>query len=178
MASRNAFRMKMLSIENPILLFGAGSFGRKVAQALLDSCYRVAGFVDANLNKNQLIGLPVYTWQAASGFAESGCYQLVCSIFNRDQDYQQLVAIAGLHGWSQMLLPWDYYPLISSIVGWQYWLSADIAEQDGNNVFQYDRNRLNDLLADDESRRILARTLAFRRGDDLDFPSYRSTDIQ
>ena len=165
-----------LSLHKPILLLGAGSFAVAVAESLLAAGFDLVGFVDSYSRKQSECGLPVMSWPEACNLKDRQGIQLACAVFNREYPFSEIVEMAALHGFSQVLMPWDYYPRLAERLGWRYWLAPD--QVDPFLIDPEATQSVSMLLNDDESREILRRTLAFRRGGDLAFSSYRSKEDQ
>ena len=169
--------MKSLAKHQPALIFGAGAFARTLARALISKDFQVDGFiVSQRQSLKTLDGIRVYELSEVGVELNVRTCQLVCGIFNRDDSYVSLSQIANSYGWTSMVMPWDCYPLLAEDLGWRYWLSAIPLGSDQDPLTLSRVQSVEALLADGESRSILARILAFRSGQDLDYSGYVSDD--
>ena len=164
-------------IDENLLIFGAGLHAQKLANALTNSGRRVIGFVISNtLSVTHIDEIPVYTWDSLPAhFFDK--YQFACGIFNRSDSYSELEKIMHSHKIKNILWPWQYYEILYGELGWCYWLnenSASLLELKECS----DYSRLYSALADQESKIILDRLIAFRTGADINFSSYNSNDHQ
>ena len=161
------------------MIFGAGAFARTLARALVSRGFEVAGFiVSQRQSLARLDGMGVYELSEVGAESAVRACQLICGVFNRDHNYLELSQIAASYGWTEMAMPWDYYPLLADDLGWRYWLSRFPLGSDQDPLMLSMVASVDALLADEESRSILARTVAFRSGQDLDYASYISVDPQ
>ena len=167
-----------LNRTQPILLYGAGNFGRKVAVSLAAMGYTVSGFIDQSPGVAEWMGLPIHSWEAAVSLGVLAETQVLCTVFNRLHAYQALYETAMAHGCSDLLMPWHYYPMMAGSLGWQYWLAEEPLQVGNETVLDARVSRLTAMLADDESKTILSRTLAFRGGKDLAYSTYVSSEPQ
>ncbi len=165
-------RRAVLDAGTPVLIFGAGRFGRDLCTVLLERGHRVAGFVETTPGCAEVLGLPVIGWEASRLML--GQARLVLGIFNRGMAFDQLQAIAARAGWDEMVMPWDVYDQFGGSLGWRFWLGpTDVL------VDQIERvARVADRLGDAESRSLLYRICAFRLGLDPGYGSFRSDDVQ
>jgi FkbM family methyltransferase len=160
-----------------VLIYGAGSYARKVSKAFKKNAYNICGFVTSTPSPSRdHDGIPIFTIDNVGASIRSNC-QLVCGIFNRAHPYSELAATASKHGFDNILWPWDFYPLLHDELGWCYWL-----DEAPKSLPEWQREKsyceLLTKLADEESQLTLNRTLAFRSGADLEFSSYHSADRQ
>ncbi|CAM5789220.1 hypothetical protein CCAE64S_02341 [Castellaniella caeni] len=164
--------LRRLDEKRPIWIFGAGRFGRSLAQVLLACGFFVEGFVETNPQPVDVLGLPVIGWHDVA--KSSATAQLVIGIFNRSAPYSDLVALARRAGFVAPLMPWELYDQFGSQLGWRFWLGS-------RNLLVDNLDRLESIaarLGDDESQEILQRICAFRLGLDLNFSIFRSSEPQ
>jgi FkbM family methyltransferase len=164
--------LDQIDSSRPVWIFGAGNFGQSVARVMLEHRLDVAGFVETAPKTNEILGLPVLDWATLARKNQDA--QLVLGIFNRGVPFDQLAAIAKKNGFSSPVMPWASYDQFGKALGWRYWLSA-------RKFLLENLHRLSkvaEILADDESRRILERLCAFRLGLDLEFASFQSQGNQ
>ena len=164
-------------MASDVLIFGAGSYARKLAKA-----FRAEGIaVHAMLTSRPVLtaridGIPCY---GLDDFPKElkNIGPIVCGVFNRGDDYQELADILNNNHFEHILWPWDYYPKLHRQLGWSYWMDAeprDLAAWKQDKDYQH----LINLLADDKSRRIIERIISFRFGSDLSFSAYKSEEQQ
>ena len=170
--------MCQLGSGQPVLIYGAGPFACAVAGALQQVGVPVAGFVVATPAVATLMDCPVWSWSSLDEVANLQRLPLLCGIFNRNDPYQQLDAIARDHGFEAMLMPWDYYPALASTLGWRYWLSAQPEIMATVEQGPAELQQVHGLLHDAESKDLLRRILAFRAGADLAYSAVRSAEPQ
>jgi FkbM family methyltransferase len=164
-------------IEDSLLIFGAGSHARKLAHAIKSTGRLVQAFVTTQSgNQSELDNIPIWTWKTLPETISRNS-QIACAIFNRSDAYDQLASILHSHHFDRILWPWDYYPLLHQQLGWCYWLDSQPKQL---SSWQQDKSyqKLISNLADQESRNIVERILAFRSGCDLGFASYTSPENQ
>lgn len=164
--------------DQVLLIFGAGTHARKVARALLSKGYRVLGFVSSRPGADWIDELPVYSWSSLEVEGIPSTTQLLFAIFNRNDPYAELVALANRHGFDRLLMPWDYYPALESELGWCYWLSPKHSSDLNPTASSASYLQVLGMLADEESRETFHRIHAFRRGEDLAFSEVTSADPQ
>lgn len=161
-----------LDLRRPVWIFGAGSFGQSLCQAMTSSGVEVEGFVETKPKSNSVSNKPVLDWQTlASNFSDA---QIALGIFNRSAPFNVLIKIANDAGFSNLLMPWDVYDTFGEQLGWRFWLSKR-----QELVSWLDKiEQVTSKLADQESRDTLYRITAFRLGLDNDFSSIKSKDNQ
>ena len=161
-----------LDLRRPVWIFGAGSFGQGLCQAMTSSSVEVEGFVETKPKSNSILNKPVLDWQTlASNFSDA---QIALGIFNRSVPFDVLIKIANDAGFSNLLMPWDVYDTFSEQLGWRFWLSKR-----QELVSWLDKiEQVTSKLADQESRDTLYRITAFRLGLDTEFSSVKSIDNQ
>ena len=168
----------MAAVDSHVLIFGAGSHARKVAEALLNKGHHVLGFVVSRPTADSLDDLPVYGWSSIGDHQFPSVTQLICAIFNRNDPYAELVALANRYGFDRILMPWDYYPYLERDLGWCYWLSPESANPLETIEASIPYQQVLSLLADQESKDTFRRIHAFRQGDDLAFSKATASEPQ
>lgn len=161
-----------LDFSRPVWIFGTGSFGLSLSQAMNHNSIEVAGFVETNPNAAEILNKPVLNWEnLAKEFPEA---QIALGIFNRNTPFNILMENAEKYGFKNLLMPWDSYDKFSKHLGWRYWLS-----QRSDLIAGLERiSKVAFKLADHESRNTLRRITAFRLGQDLEYASEKTTDNQ
>jgi FkbM family methyltransferase len=160
-----------------VLIFGAGSYARKLAKAFRAKGHTVHAFLSSHpaVHKH-LDGIPWYGLDAVPETLQDAG-PVACGVFNRSDDYQGLKNILHDYGFDQILWPWNYYPTLHRQLGWCYWMDAeprDLLAWQQDTDYQTFVN----LLADEQSRVIIERIIAFRFGLDLPFSAYKSVEPQ
>lgn len=161
-----------LSRERPVLVFGAGQFGRDVYRALADQGFDVAGFVETRPRQETLMGLPVLSWEQAGGHA--GSAQLAIGVFNRGAPFDGLHALARSAGFDAILMPWDLYGPLRGELGWRYWLASSTYLADHLDQLEQTYWR----LADVQSRSCLLELCRFRMGRNLGYAGFAHPERQ
>lgn len=164
-------------IAKDLLIFGAGSHARKLANALQSEGSKVHAFLSSRPTPSGDVDkIPTHTF-ASLPTELRGIGPIACGVFNREDAYQGLADLLSDNGFDQILWPWDYYPVLSQKLGWCYWLDEDPRDLQS---WQQDQSyqEVMELLADDESRSVIERIIAFRSGSDLAFSAFQSEEQQ
>lgn len=161
-----------LSVDRPVLIFGAGHFARDLCATLKQAGHRVEGFIETRPRSDQLMGLPVQSW--ASLQADARKAQLAMGIFNRDAPLDQLESLARDAGFSDVFMPWDLYAQFGEALGWRYWLGQPADLQQNLALLEQCFHR----LADPESQHCLLQIARFRLGLHTGYGSFRHPDNQ
>lgn len=164
-------------IATDLLIFGAGGHARKIAKAFQAEGHKIHSFVTSRTpSKSEVDGIPVHSLANLPAELRS-VGPVACGIFNRGDDYQGLADILNANGFDQIIWPWTYYPKLQQHLGWCYWLDAE--PRNAQSWEQDDSYKeAMALFADDESRLIIERIIAFRCGTDLAFSAYKSAEQQ
>ena len=167
--------MKEAVPKNEMITFGAGTHARKVAKACRMHGRNVICFEATKPTQQELDGLPVRSWELADKRGYSRNRQLVCVIINRNYPYQSLINLCIVNAFEDILMPWQYYPILSNEHSWYYWLSASssLAPTSGG-VDQATQNKTLALFSDQESIDKFNCIKKFRRGENLAFSVYAS----
>jgi FkbM family methyltransferase len=158
--------------EDPVLIFGAGRYGRDVASILEAEGYPVQGFLQSEPASLVVDGKRVWTWRELTDRERP--WQVVVGIFNRETPYDGLANLLHEHGFHSIQFPWETYAQFGTFLGWRYWLESpaylDAHDQEIQTTI--------DRMADEESRQIVRRMVDFRCGRDLAFSSFVSPEPQ
>lgn len=165
----------MTLIADNVLVFGAGAFGRDVARALQRRGCNVRALISARPADGEL-DWPVLSWGEVAVMPNAP-KQILVGIFNRSDAYSDLDRICRENGFVDVLMPWQYYPLLESDLGWRYWLQGD-SGADCSAGLSPECHELLAMLSDQESREIVRRIVDFRLGLDLDYSRYQSPERQ
>ena len=158
--------------EDPILIFGAGRYGRDVASVLAAEGYSVEGFLQTDPASSVVDGKRVLTWREVTERERS--WQVVVGIFNRETPYDGLASLLQEHGFRLIQFPWETYAQFGSLLGWRYWLQSP-AYLDAHRK---EIEATIDRMADEESRQTVRRMVDFRCGRDLEYSSVVSPEPQ
>jgi FkbM family methyltransferase len=158
--------------EEPVLVFGAGRFGRDVAATLGAEGYQVEGFLQTDPTSPVVDEKRVYTWREVTDRERS--WQVVVGIFNRQTHYDGLADLLQANGFRSIQFPWETYAQVGSRLGWRYWLESP-AYLDAH---QEEIEATIERMADEVSQQTLRRLVDFRRGRDLRYSSLVSPEPQ
>lgn len=163
---------RTLSQERPVWIFGAGQFGRDLCKVLLAQNFKVRGFIETQPRADQLMNLPVRSWQQLNDTDRQD--QLVLGIYNRGMPLDALDTLARDAGFRDVMLPWDSYGQFAAQLGWRYWLSGR-----DPLLLQLDAiETSHDLLSDATSQSCLRDIVRFRLGLHHGYGSFRHDDPQ
>lgn len=156
-----------------IVIYGAGNFGKQLASVLLDEKENVLGFLDQK-GTGQVghLGRKVHSLNsdAAAEWHKKNVVVLV-GVYNPTMSIREVVLALRKAGFSEIVLPMEFYPALKSRLGSRYWLGTkqDYLSERDSIAAMYN------LLRDDESRRIYLEILLYRLEADLDMTERRST---
>lgn len=169
---RGAAEARILDKNKPVLIFGAGNFGRDLAKILVSKGYQLSGFIETQPKADSVMGLPVKSWDQLT--LENKHSQVAIGIFNRGMPLNELRKLAQDYDCSDVFMPWDIYGQFGEELGWRFWLSSPEVIL---NSLQSIKNTF-DLLADDISKKCLLDILSFRLGMNTDYASFSHADNQ
>jgi FkbM family methyltransferase len=160
-----------------LLIFGAGSYARRVARAFQGGNYQVRAFVTSRANSlDSIDDIPVYCLESLPGDLKK-VDAVAVGVFNRCDSYQEIAYTLESHGLFSIYWPWDYYQYLHNSLGWCYWLDSE-----PRSISQWKQEpaylQLVSLLADEESKGVVKRILSFRSGADLSFSAFKSQEDQ
>jgi len=161
-----------VDVEQPVLIFGAGNFGRDLCRIMLENQIQVVGFIETHPKAREVDGLPVYTWTELNDTHQQ--YQLAIAIFNRSTPMDELIELARQYDFSNIFMPWHLYGQFGKQLGWRYWLGRpdDIT----NSLDQVESVYRG--LSDEISKKCLVDILLFRLGRDIDYASFMHDEKQ
>lgn len=164
-------------LPNDLLILGAGTHARKLADAFLAEGHKVHAFVTSKVQPiSSYNHIPIYTWQELPEHLRAVKY-IACGIFNHKDSFMDLRDICAKQGFHEIIWPWDYYPHLHRQLGWCYWLDSKPATFE---TWQQETSfrKVLSRLSDEESSSVLKSIVEFRAGHDLDFSAYRSIESQ
>jgi len=154
---RNFEPVDVLSGQEPVIIYGAGAFGRDVARALRQQGHNVLGFMDRS-GTTDIEGLPcrhpesdLRDWQAVGATVLLGLHNYGV---NPLQVHDQLHAL----GFPRVYLPVEYHRGLEKELGDRYWLG-------GHGSYRHHQDEIQavfDLLSDEKSRALFISTLEYR----------------
>jgi FkbM family methyltransferase len=163
---------RLLSLSRPVWIFGAGKFGRDLCEVLLAKNFMVLGFIETQPRMNQLMDLPVHSWQQLSNSDRQA--QLVIGIYNRGMPLDALERIAREADFGDVMMPWDSYGQFEAELGWRYWLGGrDRLLQKLDEL-----EATHALLSDVASQTCLRDIVRFRLGLNHCYGSFRHEEPQ
>lgn len=163
---------RTLTRERPVWIFGAGNFGRDLCKVLQGLGYEVGGFIETKPKSSSVLDRPVLSWSDLHPKHQD--VQLALGIFNRGMAFDQLLEVAAVAGYPDVLMPWDLYRQFGTELGWRFWLS-------GPDPILKNADRIANVharLADEESRKTLLRICSFRLGQDIAYASFKHEQDQ
>lgn len=164
-------------IPDKLLVFGAGNHARKLASALTAHGSDVGAFVTTHNTSPGLIeGIPVYSLTAIP-YHLASYRAIACGVLNEFDSHYELEKLLREKGFSHIVWPQQYYPVLHDAMGWCYWLDSQpltLSEWKEHDSYK----SLFLCLEDDESKEVLDRVLSYRSGHELSYSSYISADPQ
>ena len=161
-----------LSDTCPVFIFGAGKFGRDLADVLRRNKFEVSGFIETDPKHRQVSGLPVYSWSELSPLDKQ--QQIAIGIFNRMMPMDELQRLAQQAGYKNIFMPWHIYEQFSNDLGWRYWLGSAGAITNALSDIETIYNKLSDEL----SKQCMLDILTFRLGQKTAYASFKHEDNQ
>jgi FkbM family methyltransferase len=163
---------KKILEKNPVLIFGAGQFGKDICKVLIKNGIEVIGFVETNPKTKKIMDLPVFSIYEIN--KEDLNIQVVIGVFNRAAPLNELKNLLNKTGFKDIFMPWDLYSQFEKEMGWRFWLSNRNFILENINSIQ----EVHDLLSDEESRRTLISICLFRLGVNNDYANFSHEDHQ
>jgi FkbM family methyltransferase len=161
-----------LSREKPIVIFGAGNFGKDLSRIFTSSGFVVSAFLESESKSMLVQDIPVYNLTNIPENLLSA--QLVIGIFNRSAPYKEIQESVNSKKFKNIFFPWHIYEKFSNELGWRFWLSGPKIHSENQRLIENAFSK----LADDQSREIFHRIIKFRAGQDLDFSEFISKEDQ
>jgi len=150
-----------------VIVYGAGSFGRDVAKALLvQPNITLLGFLDQNGSGQAVLNnLPAHQLESVAAkrwLAENPV--VIIGIHNHLACVRAIKAQLTKFGFSTVLTPMEAYPYLSRELGKRFWLGTpeDYAAAAGPI------EKVSALWADEESERLFFETLLYRLGIEME----------
>jgi FkbM family methyltransferase len=151
-----------LNGSKPVLLYGSGSFGRDVMEALKAEGVSVAGFIDGKIEaptvRHGLTTYPLHH-EATEKFAGDK-HPVLLTVFNPAANWVEIVKDIRHCGFSTVITPMEIYDWLEHRLGSRYWMAPGKFYRDNWQKFLDAQN----LWHDDASREIYAQILWFRYG--------------
>lgn len=142
-----------------VVVYGAGSAGADLVQALRAQGVNVVAVLDAKSTRTECAGLPVHRPDAAAFTDLDRSSTLVAlGIFNAFVDILALQARLAQCGWRYVVDFAEIHALIPSVLGDRYWLTA----RDATQVHSAQIAAVDAMWADEQSRELFRSLLRFR----------------
>lgn len=158
--------------SRPVVIFGAGQFGRDVCTVLRAQGFEVVGFIESKSRFEPVLGLPVLTWDQLK--PEDINNQLVIGVYNRAMPLDELERIGRAARFDDIFMPWDIFSQFEGALGWRYWLSTPGLILANIDLLE----RAYDSLSDVGSRECMLNICRFRLGSNTSYGSFRHIDNQ
>jgi len=151
-------------------ILGVGSFGQDVASACEQVGLHVMGFTQTHVTITSVgrypcVPLHEITYDGAD---------IIIGVFNPAESYSEIASVIPGGVFNTIFFPWDIYPILRDQLGWRYWLR----EPEFLDHHESDLSRILEMLSDEESKDCFVRVCEFRKGRDLSYSSFMSTDQQ
>lgn len=161
-ANDAAVRPVWLESAKPVLLYGAGGFGRDVLKALQAEKVPVAGFIDGKIEKPaDRHGLATYPLhhEATEKFAREG-HVVLLTVFNPGANWAEILADIRRRGFREVITPMEIYEWLGERLGPRYWMAPRrFYLENWQRILEAQH-----LWDDEASREIYAQILWFRYG--------------
>jgi FkbM family methyltransferase len=149
-----------------IVIYGAGSFGRDLAKALLRQAnVDILGFLDQK-GAGQTVWHDLRASNLESSMAKKWLAEkpvVVIGVFNSSAALRDIVTQLTQFGFSSVMTPMEAYLYLSKDLEWRFWLGTPKDYLGLAGVFE----KAGALWADQESERLFLETLLFRLEFDL-----------
>lgn len=160
-----------ISQEQPLVVYGAGGFGRDVAQTLRGQGRSLIGFLDRRGAK-EVDAIPCRSPEEdLSDWVKMGAIVLI-GLHNYQVNPLAVRSELYARGFRRVLLPVEYYHRVEGPMGVRYWLGNQGIYR--KHLAEFDK--VFSLLADDKSKSILLSTLAYRALGDADAHPWAEPD--
>jgi len=155
---KNTSPLKHEWTQNPIVILGAGSFGRNLARTLKDNNINVAGFMDRR-GVSTVDNLPCYSIhdEDVSKWKKAG-YSVIIGILNYAHSISDAVTQVINLGFCRVITPMECYEFLGKQLGEHFWLSRrELIGLHCTDIF-----KVFELLVDDMSKNGFLEILRFR----------------
>jgi FkbM family methyltransferase len=149
-------------IDEPLIIYGLGSVGKQIVDELLEHGHRIELILDRGKKGEKHSDIPIASLEDAADKLHGK--RVLIGLHNHYVDVNQLYADLLAAGASRVLTPINLGDLIEKPrTKPGYWLDPDF----DYNEHASSLDRLRGLLADERSRELLDKIVAYRRGGDL-----------
>jgi FkbM family methyltransferase len=152
--------------KQPVVLYGAGNFGREVLARLRARNVPVAAFIDGKTTEPTMRdGVTVYPLHhEETAKLARGNPPLLLTVFNHLVDWSELVQVLGAHGFPSVATPMEIFDALPEIASARYWVAPPAFYLRNWSSFLAGA----EIWDDETSREIYRRLLWFRFGRDLE----------
>lgn len=146
-----------LAKHYPLVVYGAGGYGRDLVRALHQRGHTILGFLDCN-GLNEVDGIPCRSPKAELNDWLKWDPTVLLGLHNQRIDLLQIRVDLFALGFRRVHLPVEFHPVLEKQLGVRYWLG-------NRTVYSRHTDELETLfvlLSDEKSRELLLSTLAYR----------------
>lgn len=147
-------------LTSPILIYGAGNFGRDVFKAFEQQNIPIIGFIDMNAKVNDILfNKPIFS--PDSPFISSELRQnciLLIGLHNRNVDMKSLIRYLHELKYMNIVTPIEYYSLIKNELGNRFWLSDATLLLENTEKIEF----VSRIWEDKKSKLLFTNLLKFR----------------
>lgn len=148
-----------LTMERPVLIYGAGAKGRQIAGLLQDLGYPLLGFADRRGGPTLVHhGLPIRTLEQWLQAQDPAALTLVVAIHNHQVAVGELLADFSARGLCHLVTPVELHTRFADRLPPHYWLTSAAYYQAQSAAFAF----LRAFFTDPASRDLLERIIEFR----------------
>jgi len=147
-------------LEIPVIIYGAGNFGKDIYQCLIQSGIRVIAFLDRKATpESQWNGVPIYPpdWQDLSN-SQKKIVKIIIAIHNRDIEIPPIISKLRLIGYRHFIQPVELYDTFSEQLGDRFWLTSRLSYK----AWQAEIDECLSLWEDALSRKLFETLLNYR----------------
>jgi FkbM family methyltransferase len=146
-----------LSQRDPVILYGAGNFGKELAAVLTKRGVPIACFLDRKAAPGAAVqGIPILRPDDIS--VERSKHTVIVSIFNREVSIPSVIDDLRGRGFASVCSFLDIYDEVWDDMGDRFWLSKRSTCRNASAAVQ----EVDPLWADEQSRDLYRRVLQFR----------------
>jgi FkbM family methyltransferase len=147
-------------LEIPVIIYGAGNFGKDVYQCLIQSGIQVIAFLDRKATpESQWNGIPIYPPDSHDlSTSQKEVVPIIIAIHNRDVEIPPIIVKLKLIGYRHFVQPVELYDIFSEQLGDRFWLTSRLSYK----TWQAEIEECLNLWEDTLSRNIFLTLLKHR----------------